>query len=156
MIKNIIFILLPLVLIFSSCGEKHVHYSEKIFENFKWAHSEKFISSVNIESTEKQYDIAFQIKHNQSYPFENIYLRISDDFNGTEFTDTVNINLSNNYGNWKGDKSGNTFELNTILRKSHKFPKKGNYNIIIEQFTRADSLSGVSSVRFLVDEVKVR
>lgn len=156
MIKKLIFIVIPFGLLFLSCGEKHLFYSENQFENLKWAHAEKFISSVIIESTEKQYDISFQIKHNDNYPFENIYLRITDDFTGKEIIDTVNINLSDNYGIWKGDKNGNVFKQKTILRKSHKFPQKGNFNIKIEQLTRVDSLLGVQSVGFLVDEVKVK
>lgn len=43
------------------------------------------------------------------------------------------MNLAENDGTSKGDKSGNTFELNPILRKLNKFPKTGKYNIESKQ-----------------------
>lgn len=155
MTKRILFFLI-IIFIFSSCEEKHFYQSKKEFDNYKWANSDKFISNVEINSIDKPFDIWFEINHNDNYPFENIYLRITDDFIGKIVTDTVNINLSNSYGIWTGKKSGKTIELKTILRKSYKFPKPGKYNIEIEQFTRVDSLSGVSSVGFFINENKVK
>jgi gliding motility-associated lipoprotein GldH len=79
-----------------------------------------------------------------------LYLRITDDFIGKAKTDTVNINLADEYGVWSGKGFSKSRELHSILRKSFKFKSQKKYNFSIEQFSRQDSLNGIRSIEFNV------
>ena len=142
--------------IFSACNENHTFYSEKQFENKKWALTDLFSCEFEIKALDQPYDISFNIAHNDNFPFENIYLKITDDFNGKEKSDTISINLSDKFGIWKGDKNGNNYSYSTLLRKSFKFKKEKNFNFKVEQFTRMDSLSGIEGIAFIINEAIVK
>ena len=119
-------------------------------DNNIWAYADFFNASFDVERN-VPYDIYFGLEHTDDYPYENIYLRITDDLKERKDTDIVSINLSNPYGIWYGKKNGDIYSFNTLLRKSFKFDKSGKHSIKIEQFTRKDSLEGVKAIKFYID-----
>lgn len=135
-----------------SCGNKTIFSTEQKCENDIWLYSKPLQAEFKIEDTTKLYDIEFSLTHTDNYPFQNIYLSVNDDFAGKMLTDTVNINLSDEYGKWTGTGASDK-KIHTFLRKSYKFPKAGSYNIGIQQFTRKDSLSQIKDIGFSVKEV---
>ncbi len=142
---------LLLLLLLFSCGNNHVVFVEKdLPDNNIWLYADFFNASFDVERN-VPYDIYFGLEHTGDYPYENIYLRITDDFKEKKDTDIVSINLSNPYGIWYGKKSGDIYSFNTLLRKSFKFDKPGKHSIKIEQFTRKDSLEGVKAIKFYID-----
>ncbi len=149
------FPLLFLLLFFLiSCENHTILSSEKDIENQVWTYRDTFSTDFSIKNNNIPYDIMLNIVYNDEYPFQNIYLRITDNFTGKKNIDTVNINLYNKYGMVKGEKRGKDYDLSTILRKSFKFPATKKYSIKIEQYTRNDSLQGVSAVNLYINKAK--
>ena len=140
------------LLLLYSCNNNTVFESIKEFPDRIWTYDDTFTSEFSIKNDTVHYDIYFGISHNENYPFQNIYLKITDNFTGSLNADTINIDLYDKSGMIKGKKYGSNYHLNTLLRKSFLFPKSGNYNIKIEQFTRKDSLEGVTEVDFLISK----
>lgn len=145
------YLLIIYVLFLASCTDVVIRESKDI-DNSIWLYNDPFSTNFEIRDT-KAYDIFFSIKHGDYYPFENIYLRITDDFSGMTSTDTVNINLSDNYGVWKG-KGSSVKNYTALLRREYRFPHTGFYNIKIEQFTRTDSLKEVEQVSVFLQRTK--
>lgn len=142
------------LLVFNSCSNKEIFTAEMKIDNGKWAYSEPLKGTFEIKDTSQSYDIQLNINHKDDYPFQNIYLRITDDFTGTTVTDTVNINLADEYGVWSGKGISKSRELHSILRKSFKFKSQKKYNFSIEQFSRQDSLNGMRSIELIVLNTK--
>ena len=145
--------LLPvLIFIAFSCGNKHTFVVEKEMpENDIWTFENPLDTGFEA-AKDIPFDIYFELVHTDDYPFENIYLRIVDDFEDKIDTDIVNLNLANPYGIWYGEKSGGEYTFSALLRKKFKFENSDKHTIKIEQFTRKDSLEGVKSVRFYLDK----
>lgn len=148
--KYLIF-LASLNLILFSCNNKEVYSTELNCGNEQWDMKNPLKAQFMIDDTTKLYDIGISLTHTDEYPFQNIYLRIVDDFTGKSIVDTININLSNEYGKWIG-KGTNEKKIQTLLRKSFKFNKNGKYNIKIEQFTRNSILKDIRKIEFSVLE----
>lgn len=148
--KYLIF-LASLNLILFSCNNKEVYITELNCGNEQWDMKNPLKAQFMIDDTTKLYDIGISLTHTDKYPFQNIYLRIVDDFTGKSIVDTININLSNEYGKWIG-KGTNEKKIQTLLRKSFKFNKNGKYNIKIEQFTRNSILKDIRKIEFSVLE----
>ena len=153
-IKQMKHTLLILISVFflSSCAEKDVFRHSKDIDNSIWKYDDPMSASFEIIDT-FVYDIYFLVNPGNYYPFENIYLRITDDFTGEAITDTVNIDLSDNYGVWKG-KGSSIRKFSALLRREFRFPDTGIYNIKIEQFTRTDSLKEIEQVGILLKRSK--
>lgn len=142
------------LLVFNSCSNKEIFTAEMKIDDGKWAYSEPFKGTFEIKDTSQSYDIQLNISHKDDYQFQNIYFRITDDFTGTTETDTVNINLADEYGVWSGKGISKSRELHSILRKSFKFKSQKKYNFSIEQFSRQDSLNGMRSIELIVLNTK--
>lgn len=138
------------LLVFNSCSNEEIFTAEIKFDDGKWAYSEPFKGTFEIKDTSQSYDIQLNIRHKDDYQFQNIYLRITDNFTGTTETDTVNINLADEYGVWSGKGISKSRELHSILRKSFMFDSQKKFNFSIEQFSRQDSLNGIRSIEFIV------
>jgi gliding motility-associated lipoprotein GldH len=133
---------------FISCTNNDVFSHTKEIENSIWIYDDPFTASFKIMDT-LGYDIFLSVNHGNYYPFENIYIKITDDFSGEISTDTVSIDLADEYGVWKGKGSSNR-KHNTLLRNEFSFPDTGIYNIKIEQFTRTDSLREVEQIAVFI------
>jgi len=136
--------------VLSACNNDEIYKNTKKFPNEIWTYNDVFSSDFSIKQDTAHYDIFLGINHTENYPFQNIYLKITDDFTGSLNTDTININFYDKSGIIIGKKQGKNHYLNTLLRKSFKFPKSGNYSIKIEQLTRKDSLEGISDIKFKI------
>jgi len=150
--KIAIYIVIILSMVFTSCSENHTYSFENKISNNTWKFLDPVAFSPEIDDN-GAYDIALQIDYGEFYAFENIYLRITDNFTGKLHSDTIGFNLSNKYGFWNGKKSGDFYSSNLLLRKSFIFPSNGKYNFKVEQFTREDSLKEINSVKLFVDKV---
>ncbi|MEZ4906402.1 MAG: hypothetical protein R2771_01890 [Saprospiraceae bacterium] len=68
--------------------------------------------------------------------------------------DTVNIDLSDEYGVWKGNDSYKNFDYKALLHKNFKFKDPKIYIVKFEQFTRNDTLKGVNEIGFELSRSK--
>lgn len=147
------YLILFLAFFIFSCGNNYYYESEKEFsEKEIWTFTDAFEAEFTIKAS-APFDVYFELDHGDDYIFENIYLRITDDFKGKSETEIVNLNISDKNGLWKGKKSGNHYSYKTLLRKAFTFQKPGKHLIKIEQFTRTDSLEGISKVRFYLEVI---
>jgi len=150
--KLFIYLGIILSVVFISCNENHTYSFEKKIENNLWSYDDEVKFYPQIDDASLLYDLSLQIKHGEFYSFENIYIRISDDFTGVLNVDTISFNLSNRNGFWIGTENNDYYDATFLLRKGFKFPKKGKYNFKIEQFTREDSLTEINSIKMFIDK----
>ena len=100
--------------------------------------------------------IDVELTYNNNYPYSNLYLLVSiaDSVSNIISSDTLQLLLADEYGVWKGDGWGTTYQQREEYKHSFKFPSSGNYNITIAQGMRGEPIKGIERVGVKVDRVE--
>ncbi|MDE5594718.1 MAG: gliding motility lipoprotein GldH [Muribaculaceae bacterium] len=96
---------------FKETGEYHPIDAEG------WAYGDTV--HFNIESPDSviRGDIAVVVRHTAAYPYSNIWLEINYPQQDKTVSDSVNIVLADDFGNWLGRGAGLSFQrVDTVLR----------------------------------------
>ncbi len=134
-----------IITVMYSCDSSVIYENEKTFKDGKWRFSDVFSSDFNLSGDSLVADVNIIVVHTDNYPYENIYLRLTRDFGTDKKIDTLTFNLSDRYGHWKGVKTwGGDYKYTFNYLKNCKISEKGK--IIIEQFSRDETLSGVNKI----------
>ena len=138
------------ILLFS-CADKTIYSHSVIFENGIWKNQDPAIFNFSIDENSEKYNIFLDIDHSSDYSFENLYLRIKTQFpDKTTALDTLSIEMIDNKGGWIGDCGNDNCDLTVFLQEKTMFKSAGDHQISIEQFTRQNDLTGISSLAFRV------
>ncbi|WP_294733715.1 gliding motility lipoprotein GldH [uncultured Flavobacterium sp.] len=157
-IRNSIFIL-GVVLLFSSCDKKGV-FDE--YQSFDGTWNKDSIVSFEFEQqdTTKLYDMFINMRNNNDYPYNNIFLIVEMQEPGNKkiVLDTLEYQMANPDGTLMGEGFTDVKESKLWYREKVRFPKQGKYNINIQQAVREASdvtgvqeLKGVTEVGFRVE-----
>lgn len=85
------------------------------------------------------------VNHNQSYPFRNLWLEVKyHDRDSVEHTDSVNIELCDQFGRWYGKGFGASFQIEKEV-KGAPVPAAGSH-IEVRHIMRVDTLKGLDKV----------
>lgn len=144
-----------LALLLCSCN-KNVVYSE--YQSFKenlWPENEKAIFDVEINDAQNLHNISIMVRHADSYPFSNLYLFVTSTYpDGKVLTDTMEIMLANNKGEWQGAGAGDIFDLKVPVKKNVRFPLTGKYKFEFIHGMRVDPLPLIMDLGFEIEKVK--
>jgi len=138
---------------FSSCGTDAFFGGTKSFDAKPgWAAAEVAEFDWQIADTLERFDFFIDLRHDQSYPFSNIYLFVDFTFpNGRMLRDTLSCELADERGNWLGTGFGNMVDHRIGFRRATGFPLSGDYAIRIGHGMRVDPLPGISDVGFRLE-----
>jgi len=113
----------------------------------------KFV--VPVKDTLSLYNFYIDIRHTTQYRFSNLYLFMETHFPGGKYTrDTLEIMLATVQGKWIGKGWGEIKEDHVLLRHNLRFPLTGNYEFLIWQGMRKDTLKAIKSVGIDIEKVK--
>jgi gliding motility-associated lipoprotein GldH len=152
--RNINFLLLSLVAFhLISCDAKRFYEENKSVENGVWNVAHKIPFSVNISDTVVRYDLFLNVRNDGIYPFSNLYLFIHTLLpGGTSATDTVECQLADPDGKWRGSGLGNLKFNRFLFQKGMIFPRKGIYTFSLEQAMRVKELKGIRDVGIRIEK----
>jgi len=121
---------LVLIVIFSCEKEKIKYHS---FKEGVWRSNNIVKFDINFEDTTRLYSLDFSIRHNTSYPYQNIIFFTHHLFNNKKIsTDTVNIDLAQKDGKWYGRGKTDIRELSGINYSVDQFYEKGVHTFELE------------------------
>jgi gliding motility-associated lipoprotein GldH len=129
-----------------SCSHNEIFFEYHSFKKGGWDRNDVAVYHVNINDTTDLFDVSFEIRNNNDYPFRNIWLFV--DFQipeGSVRTDTIGANLADVYGKWYG-KGISLYSLTIPYETSARFPQKGTYTYAIRQGMRENPLKGISDI----------
>ena len=156
MLLNRNFILLSLALmVFSiaSCDSKRFYEENKSLENGVWLSTNKQVFTVNITDTLARYDFFLNVRNDGVYPYSNLYLFINTTLpKGKTATDTVECQLADPDGKWRGSGPGNLKFNQFLFQKGIAFPQKGEYRFELEQAMRVKELKGIRDVGIRIEK----
>ena len=150
------FIILLLSIVLSSCREEGVLINENVqINNHTWNNKDSVKFHFEVKDTLKYYDVFFNLRITDSYPWSNIYIFSELRFpNNKTRKDTFEFYLADKMGKWQGINSGSTVQ-NTIKLYNDKvnFPLSGDYSLTICQGMRDHSLSEIMDVGLKIQEI---
>ncbi|MBK9285965.1 MAG: gliding motility lipoprotein GldH [Sphingobacteriaceae bacterium] len=143
------------LVVFSSCGREVVYSKYHTFANNEWNISDKVEFEMDVRDTESLNDIYFKIRHADAYPYNNIFLFVTTSYpDGKVLTDTMEIVLANNRGEWMGSGAGDIFDFEVPVKKEIRFPQAGKYKFQFVQGMREDPLPFMMDLGFEIVKSK--
>lgn len=152
--KSILYLLslISLSTLFYSCTDENI-VTEKVTPiSSDWNRDDKLSFEFQIEDTTSLYDLSCIVRNSHEYNFCNLYLKfnILDDSNKVVLSNFQELLLYNpQSGNPLGKEQtlSDIQEGSYLLIKKMKFPRSGNYRILINhQMRDHQELSGLESI----------
>ncbi|MBE6301057.1 MAG: gliding motility lipoprotein GldH [Parabacteroides distasonis] len=152
MLKKIFFIAIHFL--FFSCVNPALYHQYQAIEQTKWEKDKEYYFTFEIEDATCLYDIYFEVRNNNLYPYQNLWIFYSEEPPiGSLYKDTTECMLADEFGKWHGE-GFSLFHSSFLLRKAHKFPHAGQYTYSIRQGMRDDVLKGIQEIGLRVEPSK--
>jgi gliding motility-associated lipoprotein GldH len=136
--------------LFTACGSGYTYEEYRQFPaEAGWTYADSVSFDFAISDTNQVYDLHFFVDHAADFGNQNLYVRFHTLFPGGErLTETVSLELADRFGRWEGDCSGETCRVDIPIQQGAYFNRAGAYTLRVEQYSRQDSLPGISGVGF--------
>ncbi len=158
-IRNSIFVFGALLLLFTSCDEKRVFDKYKSFDG-TWNKDSIVSFEFEQQDTTALYNMFINIRNNNDYPYNNIFLIVEMQQPDTDITkvDTLEYQMANPDGTLMGKGFTDVKESKLWYRENVRFPAAGKYKVNIQQAVReagkvpgVQELEGVTEVGFRIE-----
>lgn len=148
------FMLLPLLALFTSCQD-YLYEEEQAIKEAVWTYAEPLEFTLPITDTTVAYNLYLEINHKQDYEFENVYSLLKVEMPDGKLNERqVSLELASPKGKWEGKCQGEFCQRRLIFMPNIKFDQLGNYKIEFQQYSRQDSLTGIASLKLLLETAK--
>jgi len=153
--NKFLFLFIVAGLFFSSCNKNIVFSEYKNFKDYDWYAKDKAVFGMEITDTQTLNNIYLMVRHADSYQFSNVIVFVTTKYpDGKSLTDTMNVILSNDKGEWMGSGSGDIFDFKIPVKKNVRFPLAGKYQFSFEQGMRVDPLPMVMDFGLEIEKAK--
>ncbi len=130
----------------AGCNSSTLFTQAVNFHNY-WPKNKAAKFVVPVADTLSSFNFYINIRHTGKYRYSNLYLFMQTRFpNGTYTRDTLEIMLANVQGKWLGKGWGEIKEDHVLLKSKLRFPMSGDYEFLIWQAMRVDTLKAIRSV----------
>jgi len=144
-----------LVFLFVSCGPDDYFHASKDLPKEGWMYRDTVDFTFNIEDTSALYNIFVDMKYLDTFPNQNVYLKLYTRFpNGRRMSKPYSFDLFNAQGVSNGNCTGHRCLLQASLQENAYFDQKGTYVLTFEQFMRRDSIPAITSVGLRLQKTK--
>ncbi len=136
-----------------SCNQVLVYEQYQPINNSTWPKDKEYYFIFNIEDTTRTYDVTLQLRNNNRYSYQNLWVFILEEKPvGAISRDTVECFLADDYGKWLGHGIS-LFESTIPLRNNYKFPYPGQYTFAIRQGMRDSSIIGIQEIGLVIKPI---
>ena len=157
MIKKITFscVILVITLLLSACNSNTIFSKYETFAENEWAAKNKVTFKVPVTDSVNLHNIYIMVRHAESYPYSNIFLFVTTKYpNGKTLSDTMELILANQKGQWLGDGAGDIYDYKVPVKKNIRFAQSGTYEFSFEQGMRVDPLPLIMDLGFEIEKSK--
>lgn len=153
---------LGLIFLLLSCDNKRVFDEYKALDG-KWKKDDVVSFSFDQNDTVSKYNMFINVRNNNSYPYNNIFLIVQLQQPGTRITkvDTLEYQMANPDGSLLGEGFTDVKESKLWYKENINFPKPGKYTVSIQQAVRkggevpgVEELDGVTDVGFRIESTE--
>jgi gliding motility-associated lipoprotein GldH len=150
------FFLIGLILfVFSGCFQSNVFEKNIEIPDFNWDYQFVPTFQVNIDDTASFYSLSMNIRHQDEYPFSNIWVQLHGTSpEGKNQVERVQVALATKEGRWLGEGLNGVWMTTLPLKNKIKFPEKGVYTFGLEQDMRRNPLPNIMNIGLKVVKLK--
>lgn len=154
------FLILFATLLLVSCDKK------RVFDQYKtvgdaWQKDSIASFTYNNQDTTERYDLFLNLRSNNDYPFNNIFLIVSVEApGGLTKVDTLQYQMAEADGKLMGEGFSDVKESKLFYKEKFKFSAIGDYKIGIQQAVRQSGkvagekeLKGITEVGFRIEKL---
>lgn len=153
--KQLLFLILVLSSLLSACGPNYYYQSSKDIPDGIWRYKDTLDFSFPIDDTAALYRIYVDFGHSDTFPNQNLYMKISTLFpDGKRVSKPYSFDFFNAQGASNGACSGHRCSLQAVLQENAVFRQQGKYVLTFEQFMRKDAVPGIRSVGLTLEKTK--
>jgi gliding motility-associated lipoprotein GldH len=146
-----LFLLFTLAL--TSCGPDYIVNQSYEISNSTWTYGDTLNFEIEVKDSLKIYNLFLDIEHSTDFYFHNMYVQIHTAFpSGKRISEQVSIELANKAGTWFGNCNEDWCTISIPIQSGAYFDAIGKHTITLEQYTRKDSLPGIRSIAFKVED----
>lgn len=161
MIQKTKFLCVLMAMLLFSCDKKRVFDQYKSIGD-RWEKDSIVTFNFNQTDTLKKYNMFLNIRNNNDYEFNNLFLIVSlESPNGDTKIDTLQYEMANPDGSLMGQGILDIKENKLFFKEKYQFKKAGNYQISIQQAVRKTGkiqgqqyLNGISEVGFRIEKTE--
>ena len=140
-----------LYIISFSCTKPAYYEKYQTIDNL-WDKNKEYYFTCEIDDQSVSYNLSLQIKNNNLYPYQNLWLFFAEEQPGNHILrDTVECILADDYGKWFGSGISN-YHLSIPIRTEYVFPQKGQYTFAIRQGMRNEQLKGIVQIGLRIEK----
>jgi gliding motility-associated lipoprotein GldH len=130
-------------LLYASCDQDQLFEAKREIPNAQWTYRDSLVFEFEVKDTTSRYDFFLNIDYQKNqYPFQNLYMRFNTMYpNGKSIKKQLSFDIF--------APTGEPLEAGSrhiALQENAFFNQIGKHRIVMEQFTRRDSLPGISAI----------
>ncbi len=145
--KPLFFAATAVVLALFGCGEAPYYAELHRLPDAGWTYADSLDFSFVVKDTSKSYDLVLDLVHSPDFPYSNFYVYIYTRYpGGKQLRQAVSLELAAKSGLWFGRCSKKRCSLSIPLQEGIRFGETGRYHLLLEQYSRRDTLPGIFSV----------
>ncbi len=129
-----------------ACNRNTVYSEFRSVPMQEWGADSVLTYRFDITDTLATYQMLVCIRHTEQYPYQNMWLFVSDSLR----QDTIEFYLANDRGEWLGNGRNGLIEMPVLYEEAHRFPRSGEQVWHIQQGMREQSLRGISDVGLII------
>lgn len=140
----IVLLLIPFILIPLSCNKNDKQCQFVSFANQAWNRFEKQNFGFPVINTSASFDIKLILRHNDDYPFDNLYINVVMEMpGGEERIMEKDFRIRDALGNFLSDDRNGYREVSFYLYKELYFSEKGLCSVEIENLIPKIEIPGI-------------
>lgn len=139
----------------TACDQNKIYDTYVDLEDSIWHQDTLTSYNFSIEDAALDYDISYNIRYAEVYPYYNIYVKYYlEDSTSTIIQSELQeiILFDKKSGTPLGNGLGDIFDRQVLIFENFKFPADGNYTFKIKQFMRTENLPGIMSFGLRIDK----
>lgn len=150
--KLFIVILLSSVVL-CACTTLDICEQTKNFPSFTWDTKDSIVCNFKITDTTAYYNFYFIIRHQEKYPYNNIWLSVTITDPDTTYQSQPEIVLAKN-AKWLGTTVDDITDQRILFEPKPRKLHKGNYQFVVKHVMRENPLPHVLSAGVRVQKVE--
>lgn len=136
-----------------SCGSGSIVQDKFTVPDGEWKIYQAFTSKFEVSDTITPYNFYLNVRNGGSYPYSNLHIFVTTTFpNGKMAIDTVNCELADKSGRWKGKGLGDILDNRIMYRYQRVFPMKGDYKISLRHAMRDTIVPAILNLGISVEQ----
>ncbi|MCF8253296.1 MAG: gliding motility lipoprotein GldH [Bacteroidia bacterium] len=141
------------VLFFSACDRASCLDENKDIEGQAWYYKNKLGFDVNIEDTNKTYNVFVNLRVSSNYNYSNFFVMVHQTSPSKLVSkERKEITLINDQGEWLGKGLGDLYDYQVPIFPQTRFKEKGIYHFELEQNMREDTLMNIISAGMRIED----